>query len=121
MTARKLDNTNPIDLLKGFLYGTRAKSIHTETRALNPNKSAGYTAADMIPGLNNTDWETIHDAVNKAVEKAAQGDPNPENVLLFEISGSPHLAVIELLGYVPTNPARNQGRWTGVCARLLAL
>jgi len=71
MTARKLNKTNPVDLLK-----------------------------------------------------AAWGDPDPESVLLFEIPdypGSPRLAVIELFGYVPTNPARNQGCWTAVRAHLPSL
>ena len=121
MTARKLNNTNPIDLLRAALYAACAKNIHTETRTLNPDECAGHTAACMIPGLNNTDWEVICEAVNEAVEKAAQGDPDPEDVMLFEITGSPRLAVIELFGYVPTDPARNQGCWTGVHAHLLAL
>ena len=71
----------------------------------------------MIPGLNDTDWEVIYEAVNEAVEKAAQGDADPESVLLFEISdypGSTHLVVIELFGYVPTN----RRCWTGVRAHL---
>ena len=100
MTTRKLSNTNPIDLLKAALY------------------------ANMIPGLNDTDWEVIYGAVNEAVEKAAQGDPAPEGVLLFEIPdypGPPHLAVIELFDYVPTNPARKQGCWTTVRAHLVTL
>lgn len=121
MTARKLNNTNPIDLLKATLYAARAKTIHTDTRALNSDEHAGYTAADMIPGLNDTDWEVVYEAVNEAVEKAAQGDPDPESVLLFEIPGSPHLAIIELFGYVPTDPARNQGCWSGVHAYLVRL
>jgi hypothetical protein len=118
MTARKLNNTNPLDLCKAALYVACAENIHTDTRALNPDEYAGYTAASMIPGLNDTDWEVIYEAVNEAVEKAAQGDANPESVLLFEIHGSPHLAVIELFGYVPTDPARNQGCWTAVRAHL---
>ena len=117
MTARKLNNTNPIDLLKAALYAACAKDIHTETSALNPDEYAGYTAASLIPDLNDTDWEVIYEAVNEAVEKAAQGDPNPESVLLFEITGSPHLAVIELFGYVPTAP----WRWTSVRAHLVSL
>ena len=124
MTARKLNNTNPIDLFKAALYTACAENTHTETRALDPDEYAGYTAATMIPGLNDTDWEVIYEAVNEAVEKAAQGDPDPESVLLFEIPdypGSPHLAVIELFGYVPTNPARKQGYWTAVRARLVTL
>lgn len=121
MTARKLNNTNPHDLLKAFHYAAFGESIHTETRALNPNEYAGYTAAELIPDLNDTDWEVIYDAVNEAVEKAAQGDPDPESVLLFEIPGSAHLAVIELFGYVPTDPARNQGYWTGVRTHLASL
>lgn len=118
MTARKLNDTNPIDLLTAALYAAYAKLSHMDTRALNPDEYAGYTAANMIPGLNNTDWEVIYEAVNEATEKAAQGDPNPEGVLLFEIPdyhGSPHLAVIELLGYVPTN----RWCWTAVRTRLL--
>lgn len=124
MTTRKLDNTNPIDLLKAAYYAVCAKTIHTQTRALDPNGYAGYTAAIIIPGLNDTDWEDIYTAVNEAVEKAAQGDPHPEGVLLFEITdypGSPRLAVVELLGYEATNPARKQGYWTGVRAHLTAL
>lgn len=121
MTARKLNKTNPIDLLKAALYAAYAKNIHTDTRALNPDEYAGYTAANMIPGLNDTDWEVIYEAVNEAVEKAAQGDPDPESVLLFEMPGSAHLAVIELFGYVPTDPGRNQGFWTGVRAHLTSL
>jgi len=124
MTARKLNKTNPVDLLKAALYAACAESIHTDTRALNPDEYAGYTAASMIPGLNDTDWEVIYEAVNEAVKKAAWGDPDPESVLLFEIPdypGSPRLAVIELFGYVPTNPARNQGCWTAVRAHLPSL
>lgn len=124
MTARKLDNTNPYDLLCAYHYLVRAKNTHTETRTLETNTYAGDTAAEMIPDLNDTDWETIYTAVNEAVEKAAQGDPNPEQVLLFSIPdypGSPLLAVIELFGYVPTAPARNQGFWTGVRAHLASL
>ena len=121
MTARKFNNTNPWELLKAFLYAASGKVVHTETRALDPDEYAGYTAANLLPGLNNIDWEVIYEAVNAAVEKAAQGDPDPEDVMLFEISGSPHLAAIELLGYVPTNPGRNQGRWTGVRAHLVSL
>ena len=121
MTTRKLNNTDPIALLKAALYAACAKNIHTETRALDPDEYAGYTAATMIPGLNDTDWEVIYEAVNEAVEKAAQGDPDPESVLLFEIPGSTHLAAIELFGYVPTDPARNQGYWTGVRTHLVAL
>ena len=121
MTARKLNKTNPIDLYKAALYAACAENVHTETRALDPDECAGYTAATMIPGLNDTDWEVICEAVNEAVEKAAQGDPNPEGVLLFEIPGSPHLAVIELFGYVPTDPARNRGCWTAVRAHLVTL
>jgi hypothetical protein len=120
MTARKLNKTNPVDLLKAALYAGCAEIIHTETSALNPDEYAGYTAASMIPDLNDTDWEVIYEAVNEAVEKAAQGDPDPEDVMLFEIPGSPHLVVIELFGYVPTDPARNQGWWTGMRAHLLA-
>lgn len=118
MTARKLTQDNPCDLITAALYAAYAKTIHTDTRALNPDEYA----ATMIPGLNDTDWEVIYEAVNEAVEKAAQGDTNPEDVLLFEISsypGSPHLAVIELLGYVLTNPGRSQGYWTGIRARLV--
>lgn len=124
MTARKLNNTNPIDLLVAAFYAACAENIHTDTRALNPNAYAGYTAASMIPGLNDTDWELVYDAINEVVEKAAQGDPNPEDVLLFGISdypGSPRLAVIELFGYVPTDPGRNQGYWTTMRAHLFAL
>lgn len=124
MTARKLNNTNPIDLLRAALYAACAKNIHIDTRALDSDEYAGYTAASMIPGLNDADWEVIYEAVNEAFEKAAQGDTNPESVLLFEIPdypGSPHLAVIELFGYVPTNTARSQGYWTGVRARLAGL
>ena len=121
MTARKLNNTNPIDLLKAALFTAYAEDIHTETRALNPGERAGYTAATMIPGLNDTDWEVIYEAVNEAVEKAAQGAPNPEGVLLFEIPGSLHLVVIELFGYVLTDPAKKQGCWTGVRTHLITL
>ena len=124
MTVRKLNRTNPIDLSKAVLYAAYVKNVHTDTRVLIPGVYAGYTAASMIPGLNDTDWEVVYEAVNEAVEKAAQGDPDPERVLLFEIPdypGSPHLAVIELLGYVPTNRARKQGRWTAVRARLASL
>lgn len=124
MTAQKLNKTNPIDLLKAALYAACAKNIHTKTRALNPDEYAGYTAANMIPGLNDTDWEVIYEAVNEAVEKAAQGDPDLEDVLLFEIPnypGSPHIAVIELFSYVPTTPDRNQGFWTGIRAHLVTL
>ena len=124
MTARKLNNTNPIDLLEAALYAACAKNVHTETRALNPDEYTGYTAATMIPGLNDTDWEVIHEAVNEAVEKAAQGAPDPESVLLFEIPdyhGFPHLAVIELFGYVPTTQARKQGCWTAVRTQLFTL
>lgn len=121
MTARKLNNTDPIDLFTAAIYAAKGKNIHTDTRALNPDEYAGYTAASMIPGLNGTDWEVVYEAVNEAVEKAAQGDTDPENVLLFEIPGSPHLAIIELFGYVPTDPARNQGCWTGVRAYLTSL
>ena len=105
MTVRKLDSTNPIDMLKATFYAYCVESAHTETRALNPHKYAGYTAATMIPDLN------------EAVEKAAQGDPDPESDLIFEISdypGASHLALIELFGYVVTDPGRNQGFWTGM-------
>lgn len=122
MTARKLNNTNPIDLLDAYRFAACGETIHLETGALNPHEYAGYTAASLIPDLNDTDWETIYDAVNEAVKKAAQGDPNPESVLLFNISnfaGISLLAVIELYGYVPTNPGRNQGYWTMVRARLV--
>lgn len=118
MTARKLDNTNPSDNLVAFHYMAYAKTIRTETRALNPDECAGYTAATMIPGLNDTDWEVIYVAVNEAVEKVTQGTRAPEAVLVFEISdylGSPHLVVIELLGYVSTGPCR----WTAVRTSLL--
>lgn len=121
MTARKLNKTNPIDLLTAALYAAYAKSVHMDTRALNPNEYAGYTAAELIPGLEDTDWEVIYEAVNEAVEKAAQGDPDPESVLLFEITGSPHLAVIELYGYVPMDPGRNQGYWTAVRGYLVSV
>lgn len=124
MTARKLYNTNPVDMLTAALYVAYAKNVHKETRALDPDGYAGYTAASMIPGLNDTDWEVIYEGVNEAVEKAVQGDINLESVLLFDIPdhlGSPHLVVIELFGYVPTDPARNGGCWTGVHARLLRL
>ena len=120
MTARKLNNTKPTDLLCAFYYAAFGESIHTEASALNPNEYAGYTAATMIPGLNDTDWEVIYEAVNDAVEKAAQGDPNPEEVLLFIISdydAGPLLAVIELDGYVATDP----GFWTTVRAHLISL
>ena len=106
MTARKLNNTNPIDLLTAFCYSVCGKAIYTETVALNPHEYAGHTAASLIPDLNDTDWEVIYEAVNEAVEKAAQGDPDTEDVMLFEIPdylGSPHIAVIELFGYAPTN------------------
>ena len=73
MTAQKLNNTNPINWLRAALYAAYGKTIHTDTRALTPDEYAGYTAATMIPGLNNTDWEVIYEAVNEAVEKAAQG------------------------------------------------
>lgn len=121
MTARKLNNTNPIDLLKAAYYVGYAKNIHVETRALNPNEYAGYTAANMIPGLNDTDWEIVYEAVNEAVEKAAQGDPDRESILLFEIPGSPYLALIELFGYVPTNLAGDRGYWTAVRVHLATL
>lgn len=121
MTAQKLNNTSPIDLRRAALYWAFGKSIHADTRALNPDECAGYTAATMIPDLNDTDWEVIYEAVNEAVEKAAQGDPDPESVLLFEIPGSPHLAVIELFGYVSTDRARNRGCWTAVRAHLVRL
>ena len=119
MTARKLNNTNPIDLFKAACNAALGNVIYTETRDLDSDGNAGYTAASMIPGLNDTDWEVIYEAVNEAVEKAAQGDPDPEGVMLFEIPSSAHLAVIELFGYVPTDPGRNQGCWTGVRTRLV--
>ena len=119
MNARKLNKNNFDDLLKAACYATYAKTIHKDTCALNPHEYAGYTVATMIPGLNDTDWEYIYETVNEAVEKAAQGDPNPESVLLFEIPGSPHLAVVELFGYVLTDPGRNQGYWTAVRTSLL--
>lgn len=121
MTARKLNNTDPHDLLKAACYAALGKVIYTETRAFDPDEYAGYTAASMIPGLNDTDWEVIYEAVNEAVEKAAQGDSDPESVLLFEIPGSPHLVVFELFGYVATDPARNQGCWTAVRAHLVSI
>mgnify|MGYP000843657259 CR=1 FL=1 len=108
MTVRKLTPTNGVDLLNACLLAARGETIHLETRALNPNGCAGYTVASMIPGLNNTDWETVYDAVNEAAEN------DPEGVLLFNISdyaGAPYLAVIELEG--------DEGRWTGVCTRLI--
>lgn len=123
MTARKLNKTNPTDLFKAALYAACAKNIHTDTRALNPDEYAGYTAANLIPGLSDTDWEVVYTAVNEAVEKAAQGDPDPEEVLLFEIpdyADAPYLAIIELFGYVPTDPAGNQGCWTAVRAHLVS-
>ena len=121
MTARKLNNTNPRDILDAYRFVVCGETIHLETAALNPYENAGYTAASLIPDLNDTDWETIYDAVNEAVKKAAQGDPQPESVLLFNIPSRALLAVIELDDYVPTNPARNQGCWTKVHASLLAL
>ena len=119
MTARKLNNTNPIDLFGAYRFVACGETIHLETAALNPYGYAGYTAASLIPDLNDTDWETVYDAVNEAVEKAAQGDPKPESVLLFDIPSRALLAVVELDGYVPTNPGRNQGYWTKVRARLV--
>ena len=119
MTARKLNNTNPIDMFEACRFAVYGEDIHLETTALNPHEYAGYTAATMIPGLNDTDWEVIYEAVNEAVEKAAQGDPDPEKVLLFDIPSRALLAVIELFGYVPTNTIKHQGYWTGVHARLL--
>lgn len=121
MTTRKLNKTNPIDLLRATLYVANVKNTHTDTRTLNPDECAGYTAATMIPDINDTDREVINEAVNEAVEKAAQGDPDPESVLLFEILGSARLAVIELFGYMPTDPDKNQGCWTGVRAHLASL
>lgn len=125
MTARKLDNTNLHDLRTAFSYAAHGETIHTETGNLNPYEYAGYTAACLIPDLNDTDWEIIYDAVNEAVEKAARGGSAPEDVLLFEIPGyrhgTPHLAVIELSGYVPTNLAKTQGYWISVRATLLKL
>lgn len=120
MTARKLNNTNPADLLKAAIYAAYGKTIHTQTCALTPGEYAGYTAASMIPGLGDTDREVIYDAVNEAVEKALRGDPDPEDVMLFDIPdypGSPHLALIQLKGYVPTS----HWRWTTVCAHLLRM
>ena len=124
MTARKFNKTNLTDLLDAYSFAFCGETIHTETAALNPHEYAGYTAASLIPGLNDTDWEVIYEAVNEAVEKAAQGDPDPESVLLFEIpdyDGASRLAVIELFGYVPTNLERHQGYWTSVRAHLLGL
>ena len=121
MIARKLNNTNPVDMVVAALYAAYSQSVHTDSRALKPGDYAGHTAATMIPGLSDADRKVICEAVNKAVKKAARGDANPESVLLFEIPdypGSPHLAVIELLDYVSTNPASNQGRWTAVRVRL---
>ena len=34
MTARKLNSTNPVDLLTAAFYAAYAKNIHTDTRAL---------------------------------------------------------------------------------------
>lgn len=119
MTARKLNNTTLNDLLDAYRFAVCGETIHLETAALNPYGYAGYTAANLIPDLNDTDWEIIYDAVNEAVEKAAQGDPNPERVLLFNIPSLALLAVVELGGYVPTDPGRNQGYWTSVRARLV--
>lgn len=102
MTIRKLNNTNPRDLLTASRYATREEVLYTDASTLNPNEYPGYTVANMIPGLNDTDWEIIYADVNEAV----QADPNPESVLLFEIpdyADAPHLAVIELGGYVPTS------------------
>ena len=119
MTARKLNATNFIDLLEAYKFAACGKTIHLETAAIDPHECAGYTAASLIPGLNDTDWEIIYNAVNEAVKKATQGDPEPESVLLFSIPSRALLAVIELDGYVPTDPARNQGCWTEVRARLV--
>nr|DAU73366.1 MAG TPA: hypothetical protein [Caudoviricetes sp.] len=119
MTARKLDNTNLTDLLDAYWFATCGETIHLETAALNPYEYAGYTAANLIPGLNDTDWEVIYNAVNEAVEKAGQGDPKPESILFFNIPSRALLAVVELDGYVPTPPGRNQGYWTSVRARLI--
>ena len=119
MVARKLTQTNFDDILKAYRFAARGETIHLETSALNPHEYAGYTAASLIPDINDTDWEIIYDAVNEAVEKAAQGDPAPEQVLLFDIPSRALLAVVELEGYVPTNLARNQGYWTKVRARLV--
>lgn len=118
MTARKLNKNNPDDLFKAFNYAAHGESFYMNTAALNPNEYAGYTVASLIPGLDDTDWETIYEAVNEAVEKAVQGDSDLEEVLLFNISdyhGSPHLVVVELFGYDPTN----WWCWTSVRARLL--
>lgn len=122
MTARKLNNTNPIDLLDAYRFAACGETIHLETATLNPYEYAGYTAANLIPDLNDIDWEVVYEAVNEAVEKASQGDPDTEDVLLFNIPdypGGPHLAVIELLGYTPTPPDRKRGCWTEVRARLV--
>lgn len=115
MTARKLTPDNCWDLSSALRYALHGEAIHAKATALNPNEYAGYTAASMIPGLNDTDREIIYEAVNEAVEKASQGDPDPEDVMLFEIpndAGTPLLALIELDGYVPTNQARGRGYWT---------
>lgn len=120
MTARKLKQTNPADIHTAYRFTAYGEPIHLETGALKPDERAGCTTANMIPGLNSTDWQDIYDAVNEAVEKAAQGDPDPEEVLLFEISGysrSPRLAVVELHGYTPTNP----GCWTTARVYLVSL
>ena len=119
MTARKLNKTNPEDLFTAYWFAAYGELIHLETGALNPNEYAGYTAATLIPGLNDTDWEVIYEAVNEAVEKAARGDSNPEDVLLFNIPSRALLAVVELDGFVPTNLGGNQGYWTSVRARLV--
>lgn len=98
MAARKLNKNNFDDLLKAYRFAAFGETIHLETGALNPNEYAGYTAAELIPGLNDSD---------------------PDSVLLFNIPSRELLAVVELGGYVPTNPGRNQGHWTTVRARLV--
>ena len=75
MTARKLNNTNFIDLLDACRSAACRETIHLETAALNPYGYAGYTAASLIPGLNDTDWEIIYDAVNEAVKKSCTRGP----------------------------------------------
>ena len=124
MNARKLNKNNFCDLVKAYRFAACGETIRLETGTINPHEYAGYTAASMIPGLNDADCEVICEAVNEAVEKAAQGDPDPESVLLFEIpdyADAPHLVVIELFGYVPTSLTRNRGYWTSVHGWLVRL
>ena len=124
MTVRKLNKTKPADILTAFEYAFYGKDIDTRVGVLNPHEYVEHTVRRLIPDIDDPDWQPVYEAVKEAIEKAARGDSNPESVLLFKILGpfsGTRLVVIELLGYTPTDPEKNQGRWTTMRTHLMSL